>query len=346
MFGLSQPASGKHELKKLWSVRADDYVIDLAWSPTGKQIAFTTVEGEVILVDQAASRGRPKPLGRHANGASSVAWRFDGKELATAGHDGTVKIWDPQAGLLVRELPGGAEWVTRVAYRPRGTLLASAAGRSLRLWESAGQVIHEASQHASTIADIAWNPNGSGLAVAAYNGVTIHLLHQLENPRRYEWKGSSLVLAWSPTSKYIATGEQDSTVHFWNVKTGKDCQMWGFPTKVLELSWHHSGDYLATGGSNTATLWDCSGKGPSGREPKMLEAHSPRISRLAFQNRADVLASGDVEGAVLFWKPLRGKKHFAEGEFDSMITQLAWSPDDQCLAVGQRAGVVTGIQFT
>ena len=44
---------------------------------------------------------------------------------------------------------------------------------------------------------------------------------------------SSLALAWSPDSKYIVTGEQDSTVHFWNRKSGEDAQM-SF-SKVLEL---------------------------------------------------------------------------------------------------------------
>ena len=50
-------------------------------------------------------------------------------------------------------------------------------------------------------------------------------------------EGVKFALAWSPDAKYIATGEQDSTVHFWRVKSGADAQMWGFPTKVLQLSW-------------------------------------------------------------------------------------------------------------
>ena len=40
--------------------------------------------------------------------------------------------------------------------------------------------------------------------------------------------------------------------------------MYGFPTKVLELSWNSTGRWLATGGSSSVILWDCSGKGPAG----------------------------------------------------------------------------------
>ena len=40
------------------------------------------------------------------------------------------------------------------------------------------------------------------------------------------------MIPWSPDGKYIATGDQDSTVHFWIMSTGDDLQMSGYPTKV------------------------------------------------------------------------------------------------------------------
>lgn len=345
MFGIGKSSSQKRELTEQWYLDVGDYVIDLAWSPSGQQIAFVTVEGQAFLVDQATVKGELRPLGSHGGGASSVAWRFDGKELATAGQDGTVKIWSPATGQLIRELRAGADWVAKVVYHPQSPMLATAAGRIVRIWNADRQVQHESSTHASTIADIAWNPDGSSLAAAAYNGVTNHILKSLDRPRHYEWKGSSLKLAWSPTSKYIATGEQDSTVHFWSVKTGDDCQMWGFPSKVLELSWHHTGNYLATGGADTVTVWDCSGPGPRGRKPKMLEGHVTKLSQLVFQHRNDLLASGDTDGVVMIWNPLKSTQQVAGRYFESTISRLEWSPDNQMLAVGQRAGVVTGLRF-
>ena len=179
--------------------------------------------------------------------------------------------------------------------------------------------------------------------MAAYFGVTLHIPGK--GVRQYEWKGSSLVLSWSPTAKYLVTGEQDSSVHIWYVKTGKDSQMTGFATKVLELSWHRSGDCLATGGSDSIILWDCSGAGPEGREPRMLEAHATRLTQLTFQSRGDDIASADADGIVMLWTPLRSSEPYFFRGFDSMITRLAWSSDDQRLAVGERDGKVTSIGF-
>ena len=68
-----------------------------------------------------------------------VAWSMDRQHLASAGQDGKIRLWDPTTGTQTREMPGGASWVERVAWGPTGNLLASAAGKKLRLlWLSCG----------------------------------------------------------------------------------------------------------------------------------------------------------------------------------------------------------------
>src|SRR5690606_14482758 len=109
-----------------------------------------------------------------------------------------IRVWDGLTGQPLSELPAGHDWCARVAFQPNGKLLASAAGRSLKLWSPEGKCAYESSDHSSTIADIGWNPEGEGVAVAAYNGVTLHVPGKLDKPRKLTWKGSSLVLRWSP----------------------------------------------------------------------------------------------------------------------------------------------------
>jgi len=91
---------------------------------------------------------------------SRLSWRHDSRELATAGQDGTVKRWDATAGVLRQELAAGSAWVAKAAYRPGCDELASAAGKLLRVWSAAGQVVHESADHASTIAAISGRCSG------------------------------------------------------------------------------------------------------------------------------------------------------------------------------------------
>lgn len=322
-----------------WYVDLDDYIIDLGWSPDGVKLTAVTVEGSVFLIDNNGDSANFKLIGQHKGGANSLSWRCDGAEFATAGHDGLVKIWDGSSGQELCTLEAGDSWVAKVLYNPRRKELATAAGRCFKLWNEQRDPIYESSDHSSTIADLGWNPDGSGLAVAAYNGITLHVPGKQSRPRKYTWKGSSLVLAWSPDAKYMATGEQDSTVHFWHVKSGNDAQMWGFPTKVLELSWDSSGRWLATGGGATVCLWDCSGKGPSGRKPRQYEAHINKLTQLAFQPDGDLLASTDADSMLILWQPIKHDKIIGGAELSSPASCLRWCKGGK-LASGQQDGKV------
>ena len=329
----------KEQLTESWYVDLNDYIIDLAWSPNGSMLAAITVEGSVFLIDDHGDMAQFRLIGQHDGGANSLSWRHDGAEFATAGHDGLVKIWDGTSGEELSSLDAGDSWVAKAVYSPRHKTLATAAGKHLKLWNKQREVTYESSDHSSTIADVGWNPDGSAVAVAAYNGITLHVPGKQSRPRKYEWKGSSLVLAWSPDAKYIATGEQDSTVHFWNVKSGKDAQMWGFPTKVLELSWDSSGRWLATGGGPSICLWDCSGKGPAGRKPRQYEAHSTKLTQLAFQETGDLLASADAGRFLCLWNPLNHDKVVGVILLSAPASCLRWCKEDK-LAVGQQDGKV------
>lgn len=339
MLDLDLSMLEKGLLAESWYVALGDYIIDLAWSPDGSKLAATTVEGLVFLIENHGDSANFKLIGRHAQGANSVAWRCDGNEFATAGHDGLVRIWDGKNGEQLHALDAGDPWVAKVVYSPRRNVLATAAGRHLKLWNERQVVFYDSSEHSSTIADVGWNPDGSGVAVAAYNGVTLHVPGKQSQPRKYVWKGSSLALAWSPDSKYIATGEQDSTVHFWHVKTGEDAQMWGFATKVLELSWSASGRWLATGGGASISLWDCSGKGPAERRPRVYEASLNKLTQLAFQPDGEMLASADADAFLFVWHPIKHDKIVGGLSLSADATCLRWCKGGR-LAVGQRDGNV------
>jgi WD40 repeat protein len=210
----------------------------------------------------------------------------------------------------------------------------------VRLWGADGALLREWTDHTSTVADLAWKPGRRELAVAAYGGLTLYDPERDEPRARHTWKGSTLVIAWSPDGKYVATGDQDSTVHFWFSATGQDLQMWGYPTKVRELAWDPGSRFLATGGGPEVTVWDCAGKGPEGTRALQLQAHENLVSALAYQGSGPLLASGGADGLVAVWRPDRGRRAAAQTGFNVGITALAWSPDDRWLAVGTEAGTV------
>ena len=91
-----------------------------------------------------------------------MAFAPDGRTLASASYNGTIRLWNPDTGQLQNSLEGHADGVLSVAFSPDGKILASASPSStIRLWEvHTGQLLTIFEGHTA----VAFSPDGSRLA--------------------------------------------------------------------------------------------------------------------------------------------------------------------------------------
>jgi len=362
------------ELVKHWAAQLDDYVIDLAWSPDGRQLAAASAAGPLSLYN-AHSGTLQHTLPGHEGGTNCIAWKpfpcvdeqptiDDGPQnkegcdlLVSSGQESRVKFWDATNGqhCATAKLEGNG-WAEHLAWKPisadspnrEDSILAAASGRQLYALRSDGSVLHRFPLAPKSISALAWNPDAKALAVAYYGGVQLWSASDFSLQKELPYAGGIESLVWSPDCRWLVSGNHDPSVHLWRPSEDLELQMSGYDTKVSAIAFDARGRWLATSGGTDCCVWDCSGEGPEGRKPTMLP-HGAKLCAVAFQNAHGLLAAASEDGTVKLWsvdralsgasstsaKPLR-----ATVTMPAAATRLAWSPDDSLLAIGTTQGIV------
>jgi len=323
------------------SVAFDDYVVDCAWSPDGRQLAVAGGEGKVALVTLGVTP-TIEVVGEHLLGTLAVAWQPHGRHFATTGQDGAVVIRDAEHGREMARFKAGMGAAQALAFAPNGELLAVAAGKVVSLWTPAGEKVHAFAPAASTAVALAFDKPGIDIGVALNGEIAVHRIEKSRyETRRYKWPAPSLTVNFSGNGRFLASGMADGTLHFWNRSTGKDSQMRGYDGKVQLVGWSDNSRFLASSAGNDVVLWDFSGRGPEGTRPVVLSGHTDRVSSLAWQPGGEHLVSGGRDWRLALWRPGKSREAIDVQVSDSDISALRWSPDGKQLAMGEQRGRLT-----
>jgi WD40 repeat protein/serine/threonine protein kinase len=326
------------------STRFDAHAI--AVSPDGRLLAigcaapFTAGTREyppvpTYLVSIPNVQVRHELASVHKRHVVAVAFRPDGKRLATLGDERTLRIWDVDSGREVKaiSLSPGSGHLAGMSWSPDGRRLASASGDGLvRIWDP--ETAQETAQFPHSAHVVAWSPDGAQIASGGV-GLEVHQW-DARNGRPhgavFRRPESVLSLAWSPDGKRLATGsaeygraETGGWLSVWDTASGERLVHEDQPGSLYSVAFSPDGTRLATGGSEgVVRVFDAA----DGRQRAALFAGCQNVTSLAFDLDGGRLhTAGWAMGGVKVFDPNRDPRGREVPGWLNQVSALTFATD-------------------
>lgn len=274
------------------------------FSPTEPQLATCAANGTITVWDQG---GKPlRTLEAHLGGISAIDYSPNGKYLASASDDLSVRVWDTLGFGNVRILNSHTYHVTAVKFNSKSNIVVSASSdENIRIWDVLrARSMRTLSAHSEPVSSVDLSFDDTIVASGSHDGL-IRLFDTETGAclKTLPARGGPISqVRFTPNARFVLAASLDSKITLWdyihtkvaNEYTGGTNTKYSLGLGVVSVGAHHcvyAGDELGN-----VLFWDVQ----SAQLLHTLHVGESPVMDVAF--KGDLMATLLLDGHLTCWR--------------------------------------------
>jgi WD40 repeat protein/serine/threonine protein kinase len=287
----------------------------------------------------------------HSTAPGAIRWSLagvygldfspDGKQIASAGSDNLVKIWEVSTGREIRSLKGHNDVVFAVSFSPDGGKIATGSkDTTIKLWDAkTGDLVRTLEGHASWVRALAFSPDGSQVV----SGSGAYPEAKIQTPELILWDvatgkmartftGHSAFIqdvAFRPDGKEIASAGYDGTARLWNPTTDNPVHVLFHEKHLCSVAYSPDGKQIVVSGQDSlVSVWDAE----SGRPIRSFQGHAGWAYDAVFRPDGKQIAVAGYDQTARLLDLAKGVEVATIRGHTGPVNAVRFSPNGQELA--------------
>jgi WD40 repeat protein/predicted Ser/Thr protein kinase len=285
---------------------AKDMYRFIAYSPDGRFLVHLgAYNSRVVNVLNAENFRREVQLTGYSKGINKAVFSPDGRWLATASDDYTVKVWDWRAKKEVKTLSMDNRLFLCLGFSPDGKRLAAGENNGrVYVWNTGTWVQEkELKPHRDDIRSLVFSRDGQWILTGSEDDTAkITDITSGEAVQEFVGHKNDVYSArFSPDEKTVVTGARHGNASIWSVESGKSLKSLVVKNEVRMAKFSPDGRFVAVSAgvadSKHATLWEIG----SSREAVRFMGHILPVYSLDFHPDGKHLVTLSLDETIRLW---------------------------------------------